>query len=280
MERRPLLNQQKKDIYKLWCDIHQEDDINREFLFFKYCLEIECDIIQAIDHIINTITPLYYVFRDDKSSYFLRSDISISGLSLLEIEYTEKVDSEGQAWVYQRPKIFDKEFEKENDHFVNDNPSAVLKIVSTKVVREDLELLNDWKEDANIHQVETIGVEKTNNIGFDYGNNNLTIGNFDNVKSKSLFEECNNVVFNYCKFEDFVNSLNNPNECNLVVKNKNLLYVLYKFFDDIFGSEAEYRIDQLNEKFSIPKERYSKKNSSYDNYTSKQKELYNFLAEI
>lgn len=273
MERIPLLNKQKEEAYQLWCDIHQEDLFHRKRLLKEYCHTNDCDIVLAIDYIISQIKDKVFVLYNDRASYISDKDNGETSTTDLENLLYSDFFREGIVNYYE-------EYAKSNKHYILNSKFFNIQIISEKIVKEDIELLNSWKEDANIHQVETIGVEKTNNIGLDYGNNNLTIGNFDNVKSKSLFEECNNVVFNYCKFEDFVNSLNNPNECNLVVKNKNLLYVLYKFFDDIFGSEAEYRIDQLNEKFSIPKERYSKKNSSYDNYTSKQKEFYDILVEI
>lgn len=87
----------------------------------------------------------------------------------------------------------------------------------------------------------------------------LRIGNFDENSTKRLYSECNNSVFKHCKIEDFVNSLNNPEKCNLEVKNKNLLYVLYDFFTNIFGYEAEDKIELLNEKFNIKKDTYNKK---------------------
>lgn len=272
MESKPLLNRQKEDIYKLWCDIHDEDNINRKELLFDFCNENKCDIILAIDYLIDKISSKYYVQIKDESFFFLKTDIPIFNLNVFEIEYIEKDDR-----IFHHLKIFDNEIE--DGHFVNDAPYANLKVVSTKIVKQDIELLNAWKV-----EVEKIEVEKKTVFNpIDISNSvniSLAIGSYDNNRSKELYNECNSVCFKYCQFNDFVNSLNNPEQCNLEVKNKNLLYVLYAFFDDLFGSEGEIKIEMLNEKFGIPQERYARKKFNYDNSTQSQKDFYKKLAEI
>lgn len=87
MERIPLLNKQKDDIYKLWCDTHSEHLFHRKRLFIEFCEENKCDIVLAIEHIINNISPKHYVELNGKSYYYLPMDIPIFGLNMLEIEY-------------------------------------------------------------------------------------------------------------------------------------------------------------------------------------------------
>lgn len=108
----------------------------------------------------------------------------------------------------------------------------------------------------------------------------LKLGCYDAKRTRELYDECCNVVFKYCKLEDFVNSLNNPDECNLVVIKKSHLYVLYKFFDNIFGEEGAEKIEKLNEKFNIKQSTCSRKNSSYEKLNPTLKKFYNILVEI
>lgn len=268
MDRIPLLNKQKDDIYKLWCDTHNEHLFHRKRLFIEFCEENKCDIVFAIEHIINSITNKDYVEFDGKSYYYLPMDIPIFGLDMLEIEYNEVGDS-----LFFTRKILTKEFEIEEGHFVNDAPYANLKVVSTKVVKEDIEILNDWKK-----EFEKIDINPTSTTQ----NTNLTIRQYDEEQTKKLYEECNNVVFKYCKLNDFVNSLNNPDVCKIEVKNKNLLYVLYTYFFNFFGDEGEAKIAKLNEKFGITERRYGqKKYRPESQYTSDtQKEFDKILAKI
>ena len=94
MERKPLLNRQKEDIYKLWCDIHDEDNINRKELLFDFCNENKYDITLAIDNIIDKISSKYYFQIKDESFFFLKSDIPIFNLNLFEIETTPEYSFE------------------------------------------------------------------------------------------------------------------------------------------------------------------------------------------
>lgn len=113
-------------------------------------------------------------------------------------------------------------------------------------------------------------------------NSSLQVGLYDEIQTKILHRECNNVVFKHCKIEDFVNSLNNPDKCNLEVKNKNLLYVLYNYFFNFFDEEGDVKIEKLNEKFEIPKERYDKKKYREEspNATNNQKKFDEILAKV
>lgn len=110
-------------------------------------------------------------------------------------------------------------------------------------------------------------------------NIDLRVGNLDAEQTKRLYSECNNVVFKYCTLEDFVNSLNKPDECNLEVKNKNLLFVLYTYFFNYFKHEGDSKIKSLNEKLEIT-EYYSKKNYNSDKPTKNQNEFDKTLREI
>lgn len=111
---------------------------------------------------------------------------------------------------------------------------------------------------------------------------NLCIGSYDELRTKRLYTECNNVVFKSCKLEDFVNGLNNPEQCILEVCNKNKLYVLYSYFFNFYSHEDDTKINLLNDKFGITKEYYEKKkyrgNSS--NSSQKQKNFDNILVGI
>jgi hypothetical protein len=106
------------------------------------------------------------------------------------------------------------------------------------------------------------------------------VGSYDEKQTKKLYGECNNVVFKYCKIEDFVNSLNNPDECNLEVKNKSLLYVLYTYFFNFFGDKGEEKRNQLNTKFEIKISDYQKHKYSNKTASGKQKEFNESLASI
>ncbi len=134
--------------------------------------------------------------------------------------------------------------------------------------------------EANHIKREVVEIAKEMKTQESASNLDLCVGSYDENRTKQLYEECKNVVFKYCKLEDFVNSLNNPEECKLEVKNKSLLYVLYDFFTELFGSEGETKIEKLNEKFCISKETYAKKKSSYEKYTQPQKKLYDNIVEI
>ncbi len=106
------------------------------------------------------------------------------------------------------------------------------------------------------------------------------VGSYDEKQTEKLYGECNNVVFKYCKIEDFVNSLNNPDECNLEVKNKSLLYVLYTYFFNFFGDKDEEKRNQLNTKFEITISDYQKHKYSNKTASGKQKEFNESLARI
>ncbi len=132
-------------------------------------------------------------------------------------------------------------------------------------------------QDANMKEKEETITQSNTSLQSD-----LCVGCYDAKRTRELYDECCNVVFKYCKLEDFVNSLNNPEECNLIVKYQSRLYVLYNFFDDFFGEEGEEKIEKLNEKFGITERRYGQKKFRYGstNTTTKQKEFYDILVDI
>lgn len=109
---------------------------------------------------------------------------------------------------------------------------------------------------------------------------NLTIGTYDVDKTKQLYEECNNIVFKSCTIEDFVNSLNNPDECNIKEKNKSLLYVLYTYFPNFFKDEAEIKRDMLNDKFGINYKDFQKHKYPNKNPSGTQEKFNKILSEI
>lgn len=109
-------------------------------------------------------------------------------------------------------------------------------------------------QDANMKEKEETITQSNTSLQSD-----LCVGCYDAKRTRELYDECCDVVFKYCNLEDFVNSLNNPDECNLEVINKNLLYVLYTYFFNFFGEEAYTKIELLNEKFNIIKADYIKK---------------------
>jgi len=149
-----------------------------------------------------------------------------------------------------------------------------------------LELINITKKeldnrDENIEKQEEESKNNKDINVFSNSNSSLQVGNYDEERTKNLYKECNNVVFKYCKLEDFVNSLNNPDECNLEVKNKSLLFVLYTHFSNFFESEAEIKRDKLNEKFGIDKkEDYQKHKYPKRDASKNQKNFDTNLSKI
>jgi hypothetical protein len=266
MERIPLLNKQKEEAYQLWCDIHQEDLFHRKRLLKEYCHTNDCDIFLAIDYIISQIKDKVFVLYNDRASYISDKDNGETSTTDLENLLYSEFFREGIVNYYE-------EYAKSNKHYILNSKFSNVQIVSEKIAKEDIKLLEKWKKEFEVKKPKTIVEDTPSNM-------QLTIGTFDVQRTKELYQECNNVVFKYCKIEDFVNSLNNPDECNLEVKNKNLLYVLYTYFFNFFGNEGDAKIAKLNEKFGITKETYSKKKSSYEKYTPPQKEFNNILTKI
>ncbi|MDY4790619.1 MAG: hypothetical protein SO179_08660 [Bacteroidales bacterium] len=264
MERIPLLNKQKKEVYQLWCDIHQEDLFHRKRLLKEYCHTNDCDIVLAIDYIISQIKDKVFLFYNSKASYVSDKDNGETCTTDLENLLYSDFFREGIVNYYE-------EYTKQNNHYTLNSKFSNVQLISEKIVKEDIELLNDWKK-----EFEKIDINPTSTTQ----NTNLTIGNYDQERTKKLYEECNNVVFKYCKLNDFVNSLNNPDVCKIEVKNKNLLYVLYTYFFNFFGDENEIKIDLLNDRFDISKKNYAKKKYSYEHYTPSQKEFDKILAKI
>ena len=134
--------------------------------------------------------------------------------------------------------------------------------------------------EANSIKKEVVEIAKARKTQESASNSGLCVGSYDEKQTKQLYGECNNVVFKYCKIEDFVNSLNNPDECNLEVINKNLLYVLYTYFFNFFEEEAYTKIELLNEKFNITRADYQKHKYPNKNPSEKQKEFDKNLALI
>lgn len=108
----------------------------------------------------------------------------------------------------------------------------------------------------------------------------LKVGTYDEIQTKQLYDECNKIVFEKCNVESFVNSLNNPYDCNLKVKNKSLLYVLYNNFPNFFRDDDDKIKDILNGKFGILKDDFQKHKYPKKNPSGRQREFDKILSEI
>lgn len=164
-----------------------------------------------------------------------------------------------------------------------ENPDKYINNILQKVKLKADYLSSFEKEfyvEANSIKKEVVEIAKARKTQESASNSGLCVGSYDEKQTKQLYDECNNVVFKYCKIEDFVNSLNNPDECNLEVINKNLLYVLYTYFFNFFEEEAYTKIELLNEKFNITRADYQKHKYPNKNPSEKQKEFDKNLALI
>lgn len=142
MESKPLLNRQKEDIYKLWCDIHGEDDINRKELLFDFCNENKCDIVIAINYLISKIRDTVFILNKGIAGYLLDDDNPVFGLKIQLDMHVFGLNEEENPYQEFLAKV------KNGDgHYVNNNPYSSLSILSTEIVKEDIELLKQWEKE-------------------------------------------------------------------------------------------------------------------------------------
>lgn len=163
------------------------------------------------------------------------------------------------------------------------NPEPYIKKQKISIVKENFhtefwELENEFyilKDDIIFNKDTEVNKPSNENIEQETEKSDIIfkLGSYDENRTKELYEACNNVVFYFSSLQDFVNSLNNPDECKLEVCNKNLLYVLYTHFYNFFGKNADEKRDKLNDKFKITFSDYQKHKYPCENPSGKQKEF-------
>ncbi len=110
----------------------------------------------------------------------------------------------------------------------------------------------------------------------------INIGNLDYERSKELYKLSIKYVFKLCTYKDFANSLNNPNEYNLVVKNKTALFMLYANLENFFDvEEIDNIVDSFNEKNDISQSYYMKRRfNSQASYLSTTERIKNYNYDL
>ena len=110
----------------------------------------------------------------------------------------------------------------------------------------------------------------------------INIGNLDYERSKELYKLSIEYVFELCTYKDFANSLNNPNEYNLVVKNKTALFMLYANLKNFFDvEEIDNIVDSFNEKNDISQSYYKKRRfNSQASYLSTTQRIKNYKSDL
>lgn len=300
----PLSNQEAKDIFEIWSKSikSNEDFYNIINTIEKHCDKEGIDYIMAL-YSVYIKNQFYYICKftndrayydhDIKVSYFYRIDLMNFIRYRIRHKYNKEINVEDNIAnmlnflddnTNNTDSFFDLSTAKEQNFnaFYDIKIERILKYNSytcllEKVIKKETTKVNSQIIDQTKEELAT---KNTNYQDTTSDENNLKLGSYNPLQTKKLYEECKDEVFKNCKLEVFVNSLNNPEECKLEVKNKNLLYVFYTYFFNLFGDEAEDKIGKLNEKFNISKETYAKKKSSYKNYTTRQKDFDNILGHI
>lgn len=275
MERIPLLIKQKHEIYGLWMKYHKEHVYHRKRFLIEFCKENNCDIVLACDYLINVINDkIYCDINGDFGFYDDSHDDEMFSNSLGRVLTFNKMMMHlgPKESVYLK---FKESLKNGNDHYVA-NYEYITIILSLRVVKEDIEILNSIKDEHSNDLAPSVMVEEINSH-----DSHLMVGCYDNERSKNLYNLCNSYkVFKFCSFKDFVNSLNNPDVCNISVNVKSQLYVLYGWFPNFYEQDYEQRIEVLNEKLGISSEIYSKKKPSQNNMSPNQKNFEKDLAKI
>lgn len=165
---------------------------------------------------------------------------------------------------------------KKVDEIKESTPQKEIRIViETNPNNADNIKSKELNSDEIINQGESLAISKSTNQEED-----LRVGNLDVERTKKLYDECNKSVFKFCTLKDFVNSLNNPNDCNLQVNLRNQLYVLYSNLSNFYESDVEEKIQKLNEKLEIKSAVYSRKKYPCLKPSSKQTEFDKILMYI
>lgn len=176
MERIPLLNKQKEEAYQLWCDIHQEDLFHRKRLLKEYCHTNDCDIVLAIDYIISQIKDKVFLFYNSKASYVSDKDNGETCTTDLENLLYSDFFREGIVNYYE-------EYTKQNNHYTLNSKFSNVQLISEKIVKEDIELLQKLEEffenlDKEVdNEVDTVDNSK---VGFIYANSSKSIEKSEN----------------------------------------------------------------------------------------------------
>lgn len=168
MERIPLLNKQKKEVYQLWCDIHQEDLFHRKRLLKEYCHTNDCDIVLAIDYIISQIKDKVFLFYNSKASYVSDKDNGETSTTDLENLLYSEFAKEGIVNYYE-------EYAKSNKHYILNSKFSNIQIISEKIVKEDIKLLQKLKD-----FFENSDTEDKSKVGFIYANSSKSIEKSEN----------------------------------------------------------------------------------------------------
>lgn len=266
------------------------------YLFNKY---FDIDItnqnkINCIDIIAYKFTSKHYNIRSDNITDIIKEIIDI--LNIPNVNKEEIINNIYEDFHYfttiedvidifiennypfdynDFAKILDEEFIcirdlKKEDCFIKSNNSNV----DTKKVLESRE--NKPKKILNV-KVEVISNKITNK-------DELKMGILTNNQTIKLYELCNWNIFDYCKFDDFVNSFNNPDEWNLNVLrgSKNKFYVLLGWLNSFYKTRKNENVFKILEKIEITKEDYYKKKPREDdpNYSGKQKKFNDKISEI
>lgn len=111
--------------------------------------------------------------------------------------------------------------------------------------------------------------------------NRLTLGILSPDQTYKFYEECNNIVFNYCSFDDFVSSFTTFQDQKLKVKNQNLFLVIASFWSNIFRKDISESNDFIVSIEGITMERLKKKKiTDKTSKTEKQTDLSKKLSEF
>lgn len=251
MERIPLLNKQKDDIIKFWRETHDEDVYNRRELFFDYCIKKECDIVLAIEHIISKIEGSVYILNCGISGYLFDNDDPIFGLQVkLDIDLFGLDEDEDPY------KEFQDKVKNGDGHYVNNNPYSSLSILSTKVVKEDIDLLNEWKEEIK-NAEEEFKRNSNNKFGFSINNQHkarttINVLSINNDIDKFNYKLMNKLLYPYIPngteliYKSIVERHVLPKDAQpLKMKNNNKANIIR--FADCF----EISISEINQIFDI-----------------------------
>lgn len=186
MERIPLKHIQKEEVYRLWLEDHIEEDYHRKNNLLVFCKENNCDIILAIECIIENIRgrvlikyksrgrDTFEYFKEDNDYYQLNS-------KLCDIVGNREDCYESEAVYYI--------FKNNNGEYKRDNTvNTCIESVSKKAVEDDVVFLTKWKEEILADEGKLLG-SISNNI-IDNNNNFITPidTNLSATQASKIFE--------------------------------------------------------------------------------------------
>lgn len=239
MERIPLLNKQKEEAYQLWCDIHQEDLFHRKRLLKEYCHTNDCDIVLAIDYIISQIKDKVFLFYNSKASYVSDKDNGETCTTDLENLLYSEFAKEGIVNYYE-------EYTKQNNHYTLNSKFSNVQLISEKIVKEDIELLNDWKEEKLETEKKTVLIP---NVIINSEENPLSINNdIDKFNYKLMHDLLYSYIPNGTEpiYKSIVERHVLPKDAQSLKMKKNIKANIIRFAD-CFGIS----ISEINQIFDI-----------------------------